>query len=378
MGPVYSAVPTGSGREARCGLRSVTGGRYGGAVTTVPPPAAPAPDPISPVQAVALRDGVLPPVEEVRPGIWTIAVPFRSGVADATLAYVVEGADGVLTVIDPGWASDDGPEVLRAGLRDIGRSVDDIGLVVVTHLHADHLGAAAAIRRASGARVAMHRLEVEALRREHDDAVANDADIATWGVPDDLRAGVVAAWGSGRRIGLGRTEEPLADLLVEDGDLLPVAGRGLRVLWTPGHTAGHLCFVDVEDGLLFTGDHVLPRINSGIGLGGRTGANPLGQYLDSLVRLEGYGDLEVCPGHEYRFRDVVTRVRALVRHREERTCHVAGALDDLSSPTLFEVASRVPFSGGIDSMSGFLLASALTQTAFHVDLLGRGDEVRPA
>lgn len=347
-------------------------------MTTVPPPAAPAPEPISPVQAAALRAGALPPVEQVRPGIWTIAVPFRGGVPDATLSYVVEGTDGSLTVVDPGWAADDDLTALHAGLAAVGRSVDQVGLVVVTHLHADHLGAAAALRRASGARVAMHRLEVDALRREREDAVANDADIAAWGLPDELVAGVVAAWGSGRRIGLGRTAEPFADLLVEDGDVLPIPGREVRALWTPGHTAGHLCLVDEGDGLLFTGDHVLPRINPGIGLGGRTATNPLGDYLASLARLDGYAHLEVCPGHEYRFRDVVTRARTLARHREERSRHVAEALDALTSPTLFEVASRVPFSGGIDSMSGFLLASALTQTAFHVDLLGRSDEIRLA
>jgi glyoxylase-like metal-dependent hydrolase (beta-lactamase superfamily II) len=345
---------------------------------TAPPPAAPAPEPISPVQAAALRDGVLPPVEEVRPGIWTLAVPFRFGVPDATLVYVVEGSDGSLALIDSGWSSDDGLEALRAGLTTIGRTLDDVALVVVTHLHADHLGAAAAIRRASGARVAMHRLEVEALRREREDAARNDADIARWGLPEDLRAGVVEAWGSGRRIGLGRTSEPYADVLLEDGDELPVPGRSIRTLWTPGHTAGHCCFVDEADGLLFTGDHVLPRINSGIGLGGRTPTNPLGDYLASLGRLDGYADLEVCPGHEYRFRDVVGRARTLARHREERSRHVAEALDALRDPTLVEVAARVPFSGGIESMSGFLLASALTQTAFHADLLGRADEIRPA
>ncbi|WP_420367288.1 MBL fold metallo-hydrolase [Curtobacterium sp. L1-20] len=346
-------------------------------MTTVPPPAAPAPEPISPVQAAALRDGVLPPVEQVRPGIWTLAVPFRFGVPDATLVYVLEGSDGALTLIDPGWASDDGLVALRDGLATIGRSLDDVGLVVVTHLHADHLGAAAAVRRATGARIAMHRLEVESLHREREDAVANDADIAAWGIPADLRAGVVEAWGSGRRIGLGRTAEPFADVLLEDDDELPVAGRTIRTLLTSGHTEGHCCFVDEADGLLFTGDHVLPRINPGIGLGGRTATNPLAAYLASLRRLDVYPDLEVCPGHEYRFRDVPSRARTLARHREERSQHVARALDALRDPTLYEVAARVPFSGGIETMTGFLLASALTQTAFHADLLGRSGEVRP-
>lgn len=347
-------------------------------VTTVPPSAAPAPEPISPVQAAALRDGVLPPVEQVRPGIWTFAVPFRFGVPDATLVYVVEGADGSLALIDPGWSADGGVDEVRAALSAIGRSLDDVSLVAVTHLHADHLGAAAAIRRATGARVAMHGLEVEALDRERTDAVQNDADIATWGLPQHLHDGVVAAWGSGRRIGLGRSEAPYADLLLADGDVLPIPGRTIRTLWTPGHTAGHVCFVDEADELLFTGDHVLPRINSGIGLGGRTATNPLGDYLASLGRLDGYAGLEVCAGHEYRFTDVVARAQTLARHREERSRHVAEALDVLDRPTLFEVAARVPFSGGIGSMTGFLLASALTQTAFHAELLGRSDEIRPA
>ncbi|MFZ6993507.1 MBL fold metallo-hydrolase [Curtobacterium sp. RRHDQ66] len=346
-------------------------------MTTVPP-ASPAPTPISPVQARALAEGVLPPVEEVRPGVWTLAVPFRFGVPDATLVYVVEATDGSLALIDPGWSDDGALDVLDAGLRSIDRSVQDVGLVAVTHLHADHLGAATAVRRMSGAPIAMHAAEVRALEHERDDAAAHEAEIATWGVPHELRDGLTAAWGVGRHIGLGAIEPSYADVLLDDGDLLPIAGRTIRSLWTPGHTAGHLCFLDEADGLLFTGDHVLPRINSGIGLGGRTDSNPLGDYLASLARLDPYADLEVCPGHEYRFRDVVSRAQTLVRHREERSRHVAEALDTLDAPTLFEVASRVPFSGGIESMTGFLLASALTQTAFHADLLGRGDEIRPA
>jgi glyoxylase-like metal-dependent hydrolase (beta-lactamase superfamily II) len=334
------------------------------------------PSPVSSVQAEALAAGVLPPVEEVRPGIWTIAVPFRGGVPDATLAYVVAGSDGALVVIDPGWGGDDGLDALTEGFRTIGRHMEDVTLVAVTHLHADHLGAAAEVRRRSGAPVAMHKAEVRALGRERADAEQNDREIRTWGVPDGLLDGVLGAWGSGRRIGLGTATPPFADLELVDGVVLPIAGRTIRTLWTPGHTAGHVCFVDEPDGLLFTGDHVLPRINSGVGLGGRTATNPLRDSLDSLAALDRFADLEVCPGHEYRFRDVVARARTVVAHREERTRHVAAALDALDRPTLFEVASRVPFSGGIGSMTGYLLASALSQTALHADLLGRAGEIR--
>jgi glyoxylase-like metal-dependent hydrolase (beta-lactamase superfamily II) len=336
------------------------------------------PPPVSTAQAEALAAGLLPPVEEVRPGIWTIAVPFRGGVPDATLAYVIEGSDGALAVIDPGWSDGGSLDVLSDGFRTIGRRVEDVTLVAVTHLHADHLGAAAALRRRSGAPVAMHAAEVRALEHERADAEQNDRDVRAWGVPAALLDGVLAAWGTGRRIGQGSAEAPFADLLLADGDVLPIPGRTISTLWTPGHTGGHVCFVDEPDGLLFTGDHVLPRINPGVGLGGRTGTNPLRDALESLAKLDGYGHLEVCPGHEYRFRDVASRARVLTDHRNERTQHVADALDALDRPTLVEVASRVPFSGGIESMSGFLLASALSQTAFHADLLGRAEEIRSA
>ncbi len=224
-----------------------------------------------------------PPVEEVRPGVWTLAVPFRGGVPDATLVYVVAGDDGSLAVIDPGWSDGGELDVLTAGLRQIGRAVEDVTLIAVTHLHADHLGAAAALRRRSGAPIAMHPAEVHALEHARADAEQNERDARTWGVPDDRLDGVLAVWGSGRQLGQGTVEAPFADLELEDGDRLPIAGRDLRVLWTPGHTGGHVCFVDEPDGLLFTGDHVLPRINSGIGLGGRTDSNPLA----GLARLVG-------------------------------------------------------------------------------------------
>ncbi len=321
-GTCLLAVPTGSGREARCGLRSVTGGRYGGAVTTVPPPAAPAPDPISPVQAAALRDGVLPPVEEVRPGIWTIAVPFRSGVADATLAYVVEGTDGVLTVIDPGWASDDGPEVLRAGLRDIGRSVDDIGLVVVTHLHADHLGAAAAIRRASapGSRCTGSRSRPCAA------STTTPSRTTRTSRPGACRTTCARAWsppgGAGGASGSAGRRNPSPTCSSRTaiscrrrprapGALDPRAHRRPSVLRRRGGRSAL---------------HRRPRAAADQ-LRDRAGRPDRCEPARAVPRLaratRGLRRPRGLPGHEYRFRDVVTRVRALVRHREERTCHVA-------------------------------------------------------
>ena len=333
----------------------------------------PAPLPVSAIQAAAVESGVLPPLEEFRPGIRSVALPFGDGIDDHSLGYLIEGDDGALTMIDPGWHGDENVGRVDEALQRIGRSVADIAVVAITHLHVDHLGAADEIRRASGARLAMHRLEQDALLARPDEAVLADIDIAGWGAPAEAVPDLVRFWGT------GRTLPPIhADILLDDGDLLPAAGRRVQAVWTPGHTSGHLCFLELDERLLFTGDHVLPRVNPGIGLGGRSATNPLADFLESLDRvstLTDDGPLEVCPGHEYRFDSLAERCRALRDHRGRRSTVIAGILDELDHPTLWQVADRMPWRGGFSAMSGYRLASAVAQTGFHVDVLGRADEL---
>ena len=75
---------------------------------------------------------------------------------------------------------------------------------------------------------------------------------------------------------------PDPDVLLTDDELLPLAGRRIRAIWTPGHTPGHLCLHDEDNDVLLTGDHVLPRISPNIGLQPHSATPPLGPYLDSL------------------------------------------------------------------------------------------------
>jgi len=342
----------------------------------------PAPAPLSPVQAEALRTRTLPPLEEVRHGVWSLSSTVGDRVEGHSFSYLVEGSDGSLALVDPGWPSADAVPRLEAALRAIDHELGDLTLIAVTHLHVDHLGAAEEVRRASGARLAMHADEQRALATRPDDAAAADADVVRWGAPADRQEALVASWGSGRDV--PRVE---ADLLLAHGDELPIAGRRVRAVHTPGHTSGHLCFVEPEQRLVFTGDHVLPTINPGIGLGGRTASNPLDDHLASLravVDLDrpGADALEVCPGHEYRFVGLAERAEALVAHRADRTADAVAALDAVlagssdASPTAWRVAERMSgWRGGLRSMSGFVLASALAQTEWHLRAAGRGDEL---
>lgn len=160
---------------------------------------------------------------------------------------------------------------------------------------------------------------------------------------------------------------PAPDILLDDDDLLPIPGRAIRAILTPGHTPGHLCFLDEDDGILFTGDHVLLRINPGLGLAGEQATNnPLVDYLRSLDRVEDLSDV-AFPGHQERIADLPARVDAIRRHHLNRAAEVA----QLRTPdsTAWSIARRLRWRAGWQTMDAYHRHSAIAQVSMHLNRL---------
>ncbi len=315
-------------------------------------------------QFQAWKAKVLPPVEEVRPGVWSIPVPFINNPMRYTLAYLLMG-DGEAALVDPGWDSDEGWEVLKAGLAAAGLGPKSITGIVVTHFHPDHLGMAARLREASGAWVALGEAEPMPTewRENPEDFVAEDrAQFAAWGVPADYLDEVSfkdKTWTQ-----LSNVEPP--QLRLVDGELLPIAGLTVRVVATPGHTPGHICLVDEANQLFLTGDHVLPRITPHVSLEAANHANPVSDYLHSLEIMGAGAQMEVLPGHEYRFRGLPERAEQLREHTLERSREVIAVLDSGAASSVWDVSKKLTWSRGFDSLRGFTLRLALAETASHL------------
>jgi glyoxylase-like metal-dependent hydrolase (beta-lactamase superfamily II) len=317
-------------------------------------------------QHEAWRQRVLPPVEQVRPDVWSIPVPIPHNPLRYTLSYAFLDDTGVL-LIDPGWDTPEGRNALTAGLRTAGASVTDVTGVVATHVHPDHHGLSGWVRLLSGAWIGMHPAEARTLpaRVWHDRRPADDR---TWllrhGVPEPELAGITVQ------------HEQLADALamvepdraIEDGDLLPLARHELRAVWTPGHTPGHLCLHEAG-GILLTGDHLLPRISPNIAVQSDADDDPLGRYLTSLQQMDKFGGDEALPAHEYRFREIGSRAADLIRHHEERGMETLQAIDALHEPTGWQVAAALTWSRGWDSLHGFMRRMALAETLAHLNHL---------
>src|SRR5699024_2100119 len=119
---------------------------------------------------------------------------------------------------------------------------------------------------------------------------------------------------------------PSPDQRVRDADLLPIPSREVEVAWTPGHTGGHVCLVERATEVIFTADHVLPGINSGLGLGGVSPTNPIADYVAALERVAQFDPFVVAPGHEYRFRGLAERAEVLREHHLKRAREVEAAM----------------------------------------------------
>jgi glyoxylase-like metal-dependent hydrolase (beta-lactamase superfamily II) len=165
------------------------------------------------------------------------------------------------------------------------------------------------------------------------------------------------------------------DRLIEDGDRLDLPGWDLRAMWTPGHSPGHLCFVEPERRLLFSGDHVLARITSMVAVHPQSAANPLADYLDALRAVGKLDVEEVLPAHEYRFLELAKRVDYVIGHHEERLAEVQRVVADGDGSTCWDIATRLTWSRGWEEIPAHMRRAANNETLAHLVWLEQRDMV---
>jgi glyoxylase-like metal-dependent hydrolase (beta-lactamase superfamily II) len=311
----------------------------------------------------------LPPVERLPSGLWSVPVPIPNNPLRYTLSYLIPGDDG-LVVVDPGWDHEEGWVALTAGLAAAGAAAADVTGVVVTHVHGDHHGLSGRLRETSGAWIGMHPAERATLPQR---LAAGGHTEFTSTLDRWLRLGGAPEADAADLLGLFRGADTMRpppamaepDLLLEDGDPVPLAGRQLRVIWTPGHTPGHLCLRELDARLLLTGDHVLPRITPNVGMYPGSDAPVLAEFVDSLSKVGQYDDHEALPAHEYRFRGLAARTRQLQAHHELRCREIAEVVADLGDPTLWQLAERLTWSRPWAEIGPMRMA-AIAETTAHV------------
>ncbi len=266
----------------------------------------------------------LPETTRLGHGISVIPLPLPFASPAWVNAYVLETTEGLL-LIDCGVDWEPGRDRLGAGLADLGLADRPIHTLVVSHLHPDHVGMAPRLVAETGCRLVLHRNSLAGIE------VYNDTPgLATWteafairhGVPDSLQGPFSALF---RPDWMPLLQAP-SDV-VNDADLISLgSGRHLEVLHTPGHEHAHICLRDSLTGILFSGDHILPKITPVI-MWDRTDLDVLGLYLDSVARLAELKIGLTYPAHGVIVERGSQRAEQIALHHDRRLSTMEGILE---------------------------------------------------
>ena len=311
-----------------------------------------------------------PGADPVAPGVWRIPLPLPGDGLKAVNVYAVRDGDGV-TLIDGGWALDVAERELERALGTVGLGLGDIRRFLVTHSHRDHYTQAVAVRRRFGTRVLVGAGERHTIERIT--TPGHRAGQSHWDLM--LRHGaepVLAAL----RAEVGRPESgdqgyELPDAYIPGGERFAVGDRTLEAIATPGHTRGHLVFLDRAAGLLFAGDHVLPHITPSVGFEVDPPRLALGGYLGSLRLVRSLPDAVMLPAHGPPGGSVHARVDELLDHHDVRLAQAAAALR-AGPRTAYEVATQLHWTSRqrrLADLDTFNQMLAVLETALHLELL---------
>ncbi len=266
---------------------------------------------------------------------------------------VVDGEEGAL--IDAGFSDDQSIDSRLEALR--GFAGLKLRYIVITHHHFDHSSGAHRLREETGARIVMHRDEAPLLQRAAEEELPSDVDAP----PDrqEFREQTLRFRRDGAK---GAPDE-----LVSDGDTLRVGGLTLRMVHSPGHTAGHLSPFLEEGRVVFAGDNVL-------GLGTTVVPPPphgdMTQYIDSLTKMQGLGAELMCCGHGPVVREPNRKLQELIDHRHEREQQILSLAGEGRDTVKAMVRAIYP------ELDKRLLGMAQSQVLSHLSKLEREGRVR--
>jgi len=306
---------------------------------------------------------------EVAPRVFRVPLPLPNDGLRAVNVYVLVTDDGPVC-IDAGWAIPEAKSLLVKALDSLGFGLPDIRRFLITHVHRDHYTQAIDVRRVAGTRVGLGLGEKPTLDMLQDPSrsplMSHVRQLRELGAAQ--LAADIEQWVSGPRAAPEQWESP--DDWMTAGPI-ELAGRTLEAVETPGHTAGHLVFYDVQAQLLFAGDHVLPTITPSIGFEPVLSQNPLGAFLDSLRVVRARPDAMLLPAHGPVAESVHARVDELLDHHGRRLDEIEAAVR-AGAHSAHEVAGQIRWTRRehrLADLDPFNAMLAVFETGAHLDLL---------
>jgi len=269
----------------------------------------------------------------VAPSIHLIKVPLYWGRGEANV-YLIDSSR--LTLVDTGTGDGECLRTIEREMLRLGHRIEDLGLIVNTHSHPDHIGGDAEIQRRSHAEIAMHPLEAVALRDPSkfwaEETAKMKQLITTSGVPKLMERLMTPGLLARGHLGTRASEGTEVSLLLTESSTIDLGLFSLRVVHTPGHTPGHIALHDSNSGIIFSGDHILQETTPNV--------QDLISFIESLNKVLRLDPRTALPGHEELIREPRRRILELLEHHRAREKAFLNLVKGSRGKTIYQLASE--------------------------------------
>ena len=318
-------------------------------------------------------------------GIFQIKIDVPFAVKYVCL-YLFE-VNGSKVLIDAGLNMGNWKQKLFSTLDKIQLSINDIDYCIISHIHLDHIGLLRTLKRKNPKmKIVMNDITHKIFEWETSETNIGEikqeakkvADLMVrYGISEEQAQKVIQFFTLWPRY----LQYQKPDMIVNDGDTIL---DNLEIIWTPGHSFGHICIFNKKNRYLFAGDHILSRITPHIGNFVISPAlrnkyetynfdNILEHYLKSLDRIDKLEPRIIFPAHQDIIYNPHQRILEIKKHHDKRLQEISNLIK--SNPlTPFEI-SKIHFGNDLDEINSYMAMSEVLGHLIYLDYQNKVNKI---
>jgi glyoxylase-like metal-dependent hydrolase (beta-lactamase superfamily II) len=304
-------------------------------------------------------------IEEIVNDFYMITLPMPFRLQHVHVFLLCHGDQ--VALFDTGLDTPENLLTLETAMQRIGKKVQDIVQVFITHSHIDHCGMAGRIKEISGAEIHMSELSQPfTLRSDGEIQLVKDFCLRH-GLPQDTTNGILSLFLTTRAEIAGPFH---IDRSFPSHERQGFGNWEFQAISTPGHTHDHVSFYFPQEQILLAGDHVLPEITPNLSPDVfAPDFKPLSSFFASLELIQDLPVTKVYPAHGRPFSNLKERISELKDHHQVRKELTLKSVRT-GPKTAFQVSQDI-FGSTLPEFDQFL---ALNETYVHlVELIGSGE-----